>query len=97
MVPIAVLHGLTESASWAGAAVYVTHLGEQYWREKRKRVLTMEKKQESYVYRFISIFYVFVFLAQVRITKAVTLPTDRYFFKSGEAKLLISQYLINYF
>ena len=65
MLPIAVFHGLTESASWAGAAVYVTHLGEEYWRLKCKKLAKVNKKEETYVYRFISLFYVFVYSAQV--------------------------------
>ena len=66
MLPVAIFHGLTESASWAGSSVYVTYLGEQYWQLKSKKVSKINAKRESFVYRFISIFYVFVYLAQVR-------------------------------
>ena len=69
MLPIAVFHGLTESASWAGAAVYVTYLGEQYWHEKCKKTPNLNKKREDFVSRFISVFYVFVYLAQVNVTR----------------------------
>uniref|UniRef100_F6SMP7 Major facilitator superfamily (MFS) profile domain-containing protein n=1 Tax=Ciona intestinalis TaxID=7719 RepID=F6SMP7_CIOIN len=59
IIPAALIHGLTESASWAGSSVYVTYLGEQYWER------SSNKSKESYVYKFFCQFYTVVYFSQV--------------------------------
>ncbi|CAK8678091.1 unnamed protein product [Clavelina lepadiformis] len=61
IIPAAFVHGTTESASWAGAGVYITYLGEKFWENKKEP----GSKKESHVYYFISVFYIFVYLSQV--------------------------------
>nr|CAB3267512.1 protein unc-93 homolog A [Phallusia mammillata] len=67
IIPAAICHGVTESASWAGTSCYVTYLGEKYselirqQKQKSKRAIS----KESCVYWFFSIFYVFAYFSQV--------------------------------
>ncbi|XP_002131060.2 protein unc-93 homolog A isoform X1 [Ciona intestinalis] len=68
IIPAALLHGLTESASWAGSSVYVTYLGEQYWERCQSNKPTpsaSNKSKESYVYKFFCQFYTVVYFSQV--------------------------------
>jgi len=56
----AIIHGVTESASWAGSAVYVSYLGEKYWKIKKDK-----RSKEECVYNFFSRFYSVSYFAQI--------------------------------
>ena len=65
IMPAAVIHGLTESASWAGSSVYVSYLGEQYWERIRTSGHIKKHSRESCVYSFFCQFYTIEYMALV--------------------------------
>lgn len=60
IIPAAVVHGITESASWAGTSVYISFLGEKYWELNKER-----RSKEEAIYKLFSIFHSIIYFTQI--------------------------------
>ena len=67
LLAAAIIHGMIESAPWAGTSVYVAFLGEQKWKKQGNRNESGVVPQKTFVFRYFGKFNVFIYAGVVRL------------------------------